>query len=279
MIARPPAASSTSSPWISAFAPTSTPRVGSSTIRTLGVRASQRRTAPSAGCRPRACRPSPRAGAAHVEAVEERSRTRRASLPRRTKPAALWSSSVDERDVLADRAQQKSPSSFRLSGTIAIPRRARVARAWHRDRLSVDQDLAGVEPVGAEDQRAPSRCGRRRRARRARRSRPRARERDVAHAAPRRSPRASSTTGASGRTLLRRIRQVDVAADHRRDERLRRLVRGRARADDARVAHHGHRLGTRPAPRRGSGRRARSSCRRAASARITFEQPLGLVAR
>ncbi len=82
----------------------------------------------------------------------KRLRTRRASLARRTKPARSCWSSVDS--VMFSRIERSSssPSSLRLSGTIAMPCADRLARAAHGDRLAVEEDLAGVAPVGAEEQ-------------------------------------------------------------------------------------------------------------------------------
>ena len=45
----------------------------------------------------------------------------------------------------------KSPCSFRLSGSIAMPEPRGLPRPLHVHRLALEEDLARVEVVGAED--------------------------------------------------------------------------------------------------------------------------------
>ena len=221
--------------------------VGDEDARRAGTATS--RTAPSAGCRPRAC--SPRASATACGRRAGRSARRAPRVRRavdRTTPSSRDLVEVRQRDVLDDRAQHQEPLPLAILGqhhdaaADRLPRRARAAAA--RPSTST----APRRAIGRRRRsRARPRSGRCRSARRARRSRRRgSRTRRPSTAGGRARPRTESTTGASaGGGCLLGEREAERPAEHRGDEALRRLARGGRRLHELPVAQHGDRVGER----------------------------------
>ena len=152
MTAMPRAASCTRIWCTSALAPTSTPRVGSSTISTLGSRASQRASTtfcwlppdrPSIACSAEAMR---------IDSIflkpASASRSRRSAM--KPKPLLKAPSAAIEK---LGRMPSAAKIAWRLrsSGTSPMPSAMASAGDCRRDRLAVERDRAGGDAVGAED--------------------------------------------------------------------------------------------------------------------------------
>ena len=114
---RPSCASSLIRRWISALAPTSMPRVGSSMIRTLGREASHLPARPSAGCRPRACRRSARGRSRGSRSGGCCPRASARSAPRSMKGPRASSRSTASETFSASRIGRTRPWLPRSSGT------------------------------------------------------------------------------------------------------------------------------------------------------------------
>ena len=210
-----------SSSWIAAFAPTSTPRVGSSAISTLGEPHSH--FAKSAFCWFPPDRE--RTGAARLRArMSTLAGDLRDCAPLAT--AARRTARVDnrrevrQRDVLPDRAAHQQPLILARLGQHRDPGAHRVAWLAHPERLAVEVHRAGVEPVGAEDR--PRDLGA---AGADQSGEPEDLagvdvERDVLEGAlPRRAPgRRARPRLRPAASALDRMLDHHVAADHRRDE-------------------------------------------------------------
>ena len=114
-----------------------------------------------------------------------------------------------------------------------------MARARDPDRPAVDQDLSAGQPVGSEER--PRDLGAA-----AANETGQADDFAGAHlqrnvldsAGPRESVRFEQQGRVRRRRLLGRSAHVEAASDHRRHQRLGRLIAGRARADQPAVAHH-----------------------------------------
>ena len=137
-------------------------------------RAASARTAPSAGCRPRARRPAPSSSR----------RARRSARGRRCPARALAAAADDargaelaearERRVLDRRAPEDETVVLARLGDHREPGAEAQPRAPPGAASAGEHDLARLDPRRRRRSRARARCARRRRARRARRSRPRA---------------------------------------------------------------------------------------------------------
>ena len=191
--------------WMSALAPTSIPRVGSSRMISSGAVASQRASSTFCWLPPervptRALGSAGRTPRARMYSVTTASYSARRSLrcqPRRAwMPSAMFSPTVRSATM---------PSACRFSEENAIRWPIACRGEAIRSRLAVELDLAGVGPVGAveqPDQLGPSRSRGARRSRRPRRRRRRRRPAPGRRAGPRRSP--AGRVSRSGRCRARR---------------------------------------------------------------------------
>ena len=198
----PPAARSAISAWICCLAARRLPRVGSSAISARGCAgeplreqhlllvAARQAADPRGACSARGRRAvsAQRVGLARAPGVA-------AGPPRRSRSAAAWRASR----CPGSSGSSAGPASLRLSGTMAMPcggrRRAGADPDRARRRAGPRRRRGGRRRTA----RARPRCGRSRPGRRGRRSRRPGPRSDTSSTAPARgSPRACSTTGASG---------------------------------------------------------------------------------
>ncbi len=242
---RPRAASSESRRCTSAFVPTSIPRVGSSTISSVGSRASHFASTTFCWLPPESVqagfvslpyfscsrmRPVPREvplGSARDQRRRGgRCRARRARCCARSRSPSRAPAGGGPRG----RARSRRPSPRSASPAAATCRRSRPTR----------------RPSG-RSRRSPARprSARRRRARRARRSRRSRTSKETSVKTPSRVSRSTFRTTGPGSVGDLREQRVHVATDHRPDHRLRRQLLDRLRQDVAAVAHHGDALADR----------------------------------
>ena len=190
---RPCAASSSMSAWISALAPTSMPRVGSSRMQHLGVQAEhpgqQHLLLVAAG---QLAYPLVRAGDLDPQPADEGVHERvLASLARRTR---RWSAAAARpaRCCRGPTGRRRRPSALRSSGTMPTPRADGGGRRPAPLGTPVHADRSVVDGLARRTPPSPSPCGPIPAARPGRRPRRRARRRLTSSSSGRRvSPSAS----------------------------------------------------------------------------------------
>ena len=213
------------SAWISALAPTSTPRVGSSRIRSAAARGQPLGEDDLLLVAARQRRPSRR-----VEARRRHASRSKCALRRRARSAPR-AEPTPAREPRQQRQRQRSrapscrgtsPWRLRSSGTRPMPsahRRARASRPAAAARATSTPPVASR--IEAEDRLAPPPSARRRPGRRGRRPRRRARANDdVVELARARQPRRRAGAPSPGaRAVVRREVLLEPAADHQLDQR------------------------------------------------------------
>ena len=169
----PRGASPSISAWISAFAPTSTPRVGSSSSSTSGSRASALASTTFCWLPP----DSRLTGPPSAPLIESRSRssstTERSRSPRRRKPPRVSALEDAQGDVVVDGELEHQPFALAVLGDVEDAlAHGRAGRAGVEPPRRRSEHLAAVGVAGAEDRLGHLASARRRSARRGRRSRP-----------------------------------------------------------------------------------------------------------